>query len=66
LDITAPDLNINFEVVISHPEGIVNRFTNLTLSNAGTFAVSAQLKRIDEPINYLNKKVAFRGQFCNS
>ena len=61
LDITAPDLNINFEVVISHPEGIVNRFTNLTLSNAGTFAVSAQLKRIDEPINYLSKKVTFRG-----
>ena len=61
LDITAPDLNVNFEVVISHPEGIVNRFTTLTLSNAGAFSVSAQLKRIDEPINYLSKKVTFRG-----
>ena len=61
LDITAPDLNVNFEVVISHPEGIVSRFTTLTLSNAGAFSVSAQLKRIDEPINYLSKKVTFRG-----
>ncbi len=61
LDITAPDLNVDFEVVISHPEGIVNRFTTLTLSNAGAFSVSAQLKRIDEPINYLSKKVTFRG-----
>ena len=61
LDVTAPDLNVNFEVVITHPEGIVNRFTTLTLSNAGAFSVSTQLKRIDEPINYLSKKVTFRG-----
>ena len=61
VDVTAPDLNVNFEVVISHPEGIENRFTTLTLSNLGSFSVSAQLKRIDEPINYSSKKVTFRG-----
>ena len=61
LDITAPDLSINFEVVISHPDGIENRFTTLTISNSGTFSVSVQLKRIDEPINNLSKKVTFRG-----
>lgn len=61
LDITAPDLNVNFEVVVSHPAGIVDRFTTLTLSNAGAFSVSTELKRIDSPIDYLNKKVTFRG-----
>lgn len=61
LDLTAPDLSVNFEVVISHPAGIVNRFTTLTLSNAGAFSVSTELKRVDEPIDYLSKKVTFRG-----
>ena len=61
LDLVSPDLNINFEVVISHPEGIENRYTTLTITNGGVFSVSTQLKRIDEPVNYSNKKVTFRG-----
>jgi hypothetical protein len=61
LDLVSPDLNINFEVVVSHPEGIENRFTTLTITNGGVFSVSTQLKRIDEPVNYSNKKVTFRG-----
>ena len=61
LDLISPDLNINFEVVVSHPEGIENKYTTLTITNSGTFLVSTQLKRIDEPINYSSKKVTFRG-----
>ena len=61
LDLVSPDLNINFEVVVSHPEGIENRYTTLTITNGGAFSVSTQLKRIDEPVNYLSKKVTFRG-----
>ena len=61
LDLVSPDLNINFEVVISHPEGIDNRYTTLTITNGGAFSVSTQLKRIDEPVNYSSKKVTFRG-----
>jgi hypothetical protein len=61
LDLVSPDLNINFEVVVSHPEGIENRYTALTIANGGTFSVSTQLKRIDEPVNYSSKKVTFRG-----
>ena len=61
LDLVSPDLNINFEVVVSHPEGIENRYTTLTITNGGTFSVSTQLKRIDEPVNYSSKKVTFRG-----
>ena len=61
LDLVSPDLNINFEVVVSHPEGIENKYTTLTITNGGSFSVSTQLKRIDEPVNYLSKKVTFRG-----
>ena len=61
LDLISPDLNINFEVVVSHPEGIENRYTNLTITNGGTFSVSTQLKRIDEPVDFTIKKVTFRG-----
>jgi hypothetical protein len=61
LDLVSPDLNINFEVVISHPEGIDNKYTTLTITNGGAFSVSTQLKRIDEPVNYSSKKVTFRG-----
>ena len=61
LDLVSTDLNINFEVVVSHPEGIENRYTTLTITNGGTFSVSTQLKRIDEPVNYSSKKVTFRG-----
>ena len=61
LDLVSTDLNINFEVVVSHPEGIENRYTTLTITNGGAFSVSTQLKRIDEPVNYSSKKVTFRG-----
>jgi hypothetical protein len=61
LDLISPDLNIIFEVVVSHPEGVENRFTTLTVTNGGTHSVSTQLKRIDEPVNYSSKKVTFRG-----
>ena len=61
LDLISPDLNINFEVVVSHPEGVENKYTTLTITNGGTYSVSTQLKRIDEPINYSSKKVTFRG-----
>jgi hypothetical protein len=61
LDLTSPNLNINFEVGVSHPEGIENKYTTLTITNSGTHSVSTQLKRADEPIDFSNKKVTFRG-----
>ena len=61
LDLVSPDLNINFEVVVSHSEGIENKYTTLTITNGGTFSVSTQLKRIDEPVDFTSKKVTFRG-----
>lgn len=46
LDLISPDLNINFEVVVSHPEGVENKYTTLTITNGGTYSVSTQLKEL--------------------
>ena len=35
LDLVSPDVNINFEVMISHPEGVENNYTTLTIANGG-------------------------------
>jgi len=61
LDLSDSDLNIVFEIVASHPSGIENRFTNLTLSNGRSFSTSIPLLRTDLPVNFSNKVVSFRG-----
>ena len=62
VDLTDRDLSINFELVVSHPSGIENKFTTLNLTNSGSFSISTQLKRIDDPTDFLLKKVTFRGE----
>jgi len=61
LDLSDSDLNIVFEIVASHPSGIENRFTTLTLTNGRSFSTSIPLVRTDLPINFSNKVVTFRG-----
>ena len=63
LDLSDSDLSIVFEIVASHPSGIENRFTNLTLTNGKSFSTSIPLMRTDLPINLLNKVVSFRGSW---
>jgi hypothetical protein len=62
VDLTDRDLSVNFELVVSHPSGIENNFTTLTLTNSKSFSISTQLKRIDDPVDFLLKKVTFRGE----
>jgi len=62
VDLTDRDLSINFELVVSHPSGIENKFTTLNLTNSGSFLISTQLKRIDDPADFLSTKVTFRGE----
>ena len=62
VDLTDRDLSINFELVVSHPSGIENTFTTLNLTNSGSFSISTQLKRMEDPADFLLKKVAFRGE----
>jgi hypothetical protein len=61
LDLSDSDLNLVFEIVASHPSGIENKFTNLTLTNGKSFSTSIPLVRNDLPINFSNKVVTFRG-----
>lgn len=62
VDLTDRDLSVNFELIVSHPSGIENKFATLNLTNSGSFSISTQLKRIDDPADFLLKKVTFRGE----
>jgi hypothetical protein len=61
VDLTDSNLRIDFEVIVSHPAGISDSNTNLTLTNSGTNSISVLLTRTDTPINLVNSKVTFRG-----
>jgi hypothetical protein len=62
VDVTDPDLTIDFEVVISHPKGLENTSTLLILTNSAATTISTPLIRTDSPINFSNSKVTFKGK----
>jgi hypothetical protein len=62
VDVTDPDLVIDFEVVISHPKGLENTSTLLILTNSSATTISIPLIRTDSPINFTNTKVTFKGK----
>lgn len=62
VDVTDPDLTIDFEVVISHPKGVENTSTLLIFTNSGATTISTPLIRTDSPINFANTKVTFKGK----
>jgi hypothetical protein len=62
VDVTDPDLVIDFEVVISHPKGLEDTSTLLILTNSTTTTISVPLIRTDSPINFTNTKVTFKGK----
>ena len=62
VDLTDPDLAIDFEVTISHPKGIENDSTLLIFTNSTSTTLSIILTRTDTPANYANSKVTFKGK----
>jgi hypothetical protein len=62
VDITDPDLTIDFEAVISHPKGLENISTLLFLTNSLSTTISVPLLRNDVPIDYSKNKVTYRGK----
>jgi hypothetical protein len=62
VDVTDPDLTIDFEVVVSHPKGLENTSTLLILTNSAATTISVPLIRTDSPINFTNTKVTFKGK----
>ena len=61
VDLNNPDLKINFEIIFTHPDGLGNTSTTLMLTNGGTNTISVPLIRIDNPINFSNTRVVYRG-----
>jgi hypothetical protein len=62
VDVTDPDLTVDFEVVISHPKGLENDSTLLVFSNSSSITISVPLIRTDSPIDYTKNKVIFKGK----
>ena len=61
VDLNYPDLKINFEIIFTHPDGLGNTSTTLTLTNGGTNTISVPLIRTDNPISFSNARVVYRG-----
>jgi len=61
IDLNDSSLNVSFEVIITHPNGISDISTKLTLTNSINNTISLPLNRTDLPINFLNKTVTYRG-----
>ena len=62
IDITDPNLTIDFEVVITHPKGIENVSTLLTFTNSQSVNISVPLVRTDSPVDFSKKEVVFKGK----
>jgi hypothetical protein len=61
VDLNNPDLKINFEIIFTHSDGLGNISTTLILTNGGTNTISTPLIRTDNPINFSNTRVFYRG-----
>ena len=62
LDTFDTSLKIEFELVVSHENGISDSSTTLNLGTDGKYSLTTSLKRTDNPINFSLKKVIFRGE----
>jgi hypothetical protein len=63
IDITSANTKVEIELIVSHPSGIENLSTLVTLSGSRNDTLSSYLTRIDSPINRLLTKVTYRGSF---
>jgi len=61
VELISANTNVAFELVVSHPAGIRNTTTQVTLTGPYGSTLSANLTRTDSPINLTLNKVTFRG-----
>ena len=61
IDLFNSDTTINIELIVSHPSGISNTSTRVTLSGGQNSTLSTYLIRNDSPINFAQSKVTFKG-----
>jgi hypothetical protein len=63
LELVSANTNVSFELIVSHPSGIKNTTTQVTLTGPYGSTLSTNLTRTDSPINLALSKVTFRGTF---
>ena len=61
LDLISANTNVNFELVVSHPNGIKNTSTLATFTGPNGSTLATYLTRTDSPVNLAQAKVTFRG-----
>ena len=61
VELTSANTNVAFELVVSHPSGIRNTTTQVTLTGPYGSTLAANLIRTDLPINLSLNKVTFKG-----
>jgi len=61
IELISASTNVAFELVVSHPAGIRNTTTQVTLTGPYGSTLSTNLTRTDSPINLTLNKVTFRG-----
>jgi len=61
VELIAANTNVSFELVVSHPSGIKNTSTAVTLTGPYGSTLQANLTRNDSPINLSLTKVTFKG-----
>jgi ribosomal protein S11 len=61
LDLISTNTNVAFELVVSHPSGVKNLSTLVTLTGPNGSSLATFLTRTDSPVNLAQSKVTFRG-----
>ena len=60
-DLISANTNVVFELVVSHPSGVRNTNTQVTLTGPYGSTLATNLIRTDSPINLALTKVIFKG-----
>jgi len=61
VELISANTNVAFELVVSHPAGIRNTTTKVTLTGPYGSTISTNLTRTDSPVNLTLSKVTFKG-----
>jgi hypothetical protein len=61
VELISANTNVAFELVVSHPSGIKNSTTQVTLTGPYGSNLATNLARTDSPVNSALNKVTFRG-----
>jgi hypothetical protein len=61
VELISANTNVAFELVVSHPTGIRNTTTQVSLTGPFGSTLSANLTRTDSPVNLSLNKVTFKG-----